>query len=613
VTAHTERPWWTDAVFYQIYPRSFCLADPQGRRRRLGLPGGGEAGGESGVAGGGEAGGESGVAGGGEAGGESTGESAGDRIRDGAGESAGDRIRDGTGESAGDRIRDGAGESAGDRIRDGAGDLEGIRRHLDYLVWLGVDVVWLSPFYTSPMNDFGYDVANYVEVDPSFGSNADFDRLLAAAHDRGLRVIVDFVPNHTSDQHPWFLDARTSRTAEHRDFYVWRDPDPDDGAKPPNNWRRSFGEGPAWTFDESTGQWYLHLFLPEQPDLDWSNPAVVDAMEGVLGHWLERGVDGFRIDVVHALGKDPAFPDAPSHLAGIPWSAQNHDERTHPILRRLRSYLDAWPQQPVSVGEVFLIKTSLVATYYGEDDELHLAFNFPPMFCPFEAACFKRRVAEVEKLLSPRGAWPTWVLSSHDRPRQRTRYGGSERRARAAAVMLLGMRGTPFLYAGEELGLEDALIPDDLAVDPGGRDGCRAPIPWDATAGHGWALDGPPWLPFPPEADRRNVATLTEDTSSILHLYRRLLALRRSSTALRAGSVELVTSPDDVLAVERRAGAEECLVLVNFAAGPVSFTPATTGRLVVEISSAGDGALSAARSSYDGALGPEEAVILRKA
>ncbi|HKH88375.1 MAG TPA: alpha-amylase family glycosyl hydrolase [Acidimicrobiales bacterium] len=539
-------PWWKDAVFYQIYPRSFCLADPAGRRRRL----------------------------------------------------ASDPEPRST--------------PAHDRVRDGAGDLEGVRRHLDHLVWLGVDAIWLSPFYRSPMKDFGYDVSDYRAVDPLFGSTEDFDRLVADAHDRGLRVIVDFVPNHTSDQHPWFLEARSSRESDHRDFYVWRDPDPADPARPPNNWRRSFGEGPAWTFDDVTGQWYLHLFLPEQPDLDWSNRVVVDEMEGVVGYWLDRGVDGFRIDVVHALGKDPSLRDAPAERAAIPWSVQNDDPSTHPILRRLRRYVDSYPQEPVTVGEVFLIDTALVAKYYGDGDELHLAFNFPPMFCPFEARCFKRRVSEIERMLGPIGAWPTWVLSSHDRPRHRTRYGGSERRARAAAVMLLSMRGTPFLYAGEELGLEDAAIPAALVVDPGGRDGCRAPIPWDGAPAHGWALDdGPAWLPWPPEADRRNVTTLADDAGSILHLYRRLLAYRRSTPALRRGDLELLDTSGDVLAVRRTLDGDDRWVAVNFGAEAADWAPAPDARYTVEITSAGDTA-SIAGAEYSRSLGPEEAVILRR-
>lgn len=547
-------PWWKEAVFYQIYPRSFCLADPDGQRSRLGSPGAGAAAQAAGV-----------------------------------------------------------------------GDLEGIRRHLDYLTWLGVDAIWLSPFYRSPMKDFGYDISGYCDVDPLFGSNEDFDRLLADAHDRGLRVIVDFVPNHTSDQHPWFLDARSSRDSPHRDFYIWRDRDRKDPNRPPNNWLRAFGEGPAWTFDKATDQWYLHLFLPEQPDLNWANPAVADAMERVLGHWLDRGVDGFRIDVVHGLGKDPALPDAPAALAGIPYSAQNDDERTHPILRRFRRYVDSWPQEPVTVGEVFLLETALVAKYYGgENDELHLAFNFPPMFCPFEAKCFKHRVTEIEELLGPRKAWPTWVLSSHDRPRHRARYGGSERRARAAAVMLLGMRGTPFLYAGEELGLRDAVIPPDRAVDPGGRDGCRAPIPWDSSPEHGWSLGSSrSWLPFPSEAEEDNVAALAASDSSILHLYRRLLALRHASSALRRGDLDVLESPDDILAVRRHVSDDQRWVVVNFSGveaawqpprppGPPGLTGSGTApALVVEISSGGDGAHAKAGSRYDGRLGPEEAVVLR--
>jgi alpha-glucosidase len=571
-------PWWKDAVFYQIYPRSFCLADPEGRRRRLGL--------STATASGHE----------------------GQAVHD---------VHDVHDEQEAHDTHEAHDEhEAPDRIRDGAGDLEGVRRHLDHLVWLGVDAIWLSPFYRSPMKDFGYDVSDYRAVDPLFGSMEDFDDLLADAHDRGLRVIVDFVPNHTSDEHPWFLDARSSRESAHRDYYVWRDPDPDDAARPPNNWRQALGEGPAWSFDDTTGQWYLHLFLPEQPDLDWSNGAVVDEMEAVLGFWLDRGVDGFRIDVVHALGKDPALPDGPADLAVIPWSAQNDDDRTHPILRRLRRYVDSFAQEAVTVGEVFLINTALVAKYYGEGDELHLAFNFPPMFCPFEARCFKRRVAEVERWLGPRGAWPTWVLSSHDRPRHRTRYGGSERRARAAAVMLLGMRGTPFLYAGEELGLEDATIPAELVVDPGGRDGCRAPIPWDETPEHGWALQArAAWLPFPPETDERNVASLAGDDSSILHLYRRLLAHRRSTPALRRGALELLDAPDDVLAVRRAHGAHDGdhrWVAVNFAAEAVEWAPAGGALYTAEITSGADGARSVAGTEYAGSLGPEEAVILRR-
>jgi alpha-glucosidase len=541
-------PWWQSAVIYQIYPRSFCLADPAGRRARLG--------------------------------------------------------------------HEAATENA---VRDGAGDLEGIRRHLDYLAELGVDAIWLSPFQPSPMADLGYDVSDYCGVDPLFGTMEDFDRLLAEAHERSLRVILDWVPNHTSDQHPWFQEARSSRSSPRRDWYLWRDGRGGDPSQPPNNWKRAFGEGPAWTFDEASGQWYLHLFLPEQPDLNWANPEVREVMADVVRFWLDRGVDGFRIDVTHALGKDPALPDAPDDLAALPYCVLNDEPSTHPILRDLRKLIDSYPQQAVAVGEVFLLSTEQIATYYGDGDELHLAFNFPPMGCGFEAACFRDRIVEAEELLNPRGAWPSWVLSNHDARRHRTRFGGSERRARAAAVMLLGWRGTPFVYAGEELGLEDAVVPPERVVDPGGRDGCRAPIPWDASGDHGWELDGHDgWLPWPPEPDGRNATTLEADPSSILHLYRRLLAARRASPALSLGDLELLDAPDGVLAFRRTLGDDIRVVAINFTevVRPLPFAElgARLGdRWTVEVGSGGPGALATAAGAFAGSLGPEEAVFISPA
>ncbi|MHB1987489.1 MAG: alpha-amylase family glycosyl hydrolase [Acidimicrobiales bacterium] len=548
--ALSPRPWWQGAVIYQIYPRSFCLADPAGRRARLGLPEG----------------------------------------------------------------------SAPDRLRDGAGDLEGVRRHLDHVCELGADAIWLSPINPSPMADFGYDVADYRGVDPLFGDLDTFDELVADAHRRGIRVLVDWVPNHTSDKHPWFKEARSSRQSAYRDFYVWRDPDRDAPERPPNNWKRAFGDGPAWSYDEHTGQWYLHLFLPQQPDLNWANPRVVEEMEAVLDFWLQRGVDGFRIDVVHGLGKPAGLPDVPPGDAETPYSALNDDESTHAILRRLRTRVDRFEQGPVLVGEVFLLSTEKVARYYGDGDELHLAFNFPPMFTPFSAASFRRRLAEIETSLVPRGAWPTWVLSNHDRPRHRTRYGGFERRARATAVMSIGMRGTLFLYAGEELGLEDAEVPGSLAVDPGGRDGCRAPIPWTPDAGHGWELDGSEaWLPFPPHARDIDVSTQNKDPSSVLGLYRRLLEFRRASSALRHGDLEVLElAASEVLAFVRRApemGSEESdvVVIVNFSAVDQEIGPGElggSGPWRVEVSSGGDDARAAEHEDFGGRLGPEEAALL---
>ncbi|MDQ3569817.1 MAG: alpha-amylase family glycosyl hydrolase [Actinomycetota bacterium] len=444
--------------------------------------------------------------------------------------------------------------SFADADGDGVGDLEGIRRHLDHLCWLGVDAVWLSPFFRSPMADFGYDISDHCDVDPLFGALGDFDRLLSEAHDRGLRVLIDWVPNHTSDQHPWFVESRSSRSSAKRDWYVWRDR--------PNNWKAAFGDADAWTWDEATGQYYLHLFLPQQPDLNWANPELVEAMHGVLRFWLDRGVDGFRVDVVHGLGKDPALPDAPSQTAHLPWSSQNDHQSTHAILRDLRRLVDSYAGQRVLVGEVYLLSTRQVAPYYGDGDELHLAFNFPPLYAPWEASAWRHKVDRVVEELDPRGAWPTWVLSNHDNPRHRTRYG-SEARARAAAVLLLTLRGTPFLYAGEELGLADAVIGPERTVDPGGRDGCRAPIPWDASPGHGWP-GADPWLPWPPEPDARNVEEQRRDPGSVLHLYRRLLAARRESAALRVGSWTPLPSPRGVLAYERVADADLRTVIVNY-------------------------------------------------
>ena len=482
---------------------------------------------------------------------------------------------------------------------DGVGDLEGMRRRLDHLAWLGVDALWISPFFRSPMKDFGYDVADYCDVDPVFGTLGDFDRLLQDAHARGLRVLIDWVPNHTSDRHPWFIESRTSRRSPWRDWYVWRDGSPD---RPPNNWLAAFDGAPAWTWDEPTRQWYLHLFLPEQPDLNWAHPAVVTAMHDTLRFWLDRGVDGFRMDVIHGIGKDPALPDHPPELESVWHCAVNDDPRTHELIRGIRRVLEEYPGGRMMVGEVFLLDTGAVAPYYGHGDELHLAFNFPPLFEPWEAPAWRRSIDRVTAELGPRDAWPSWVLSNHDNRRHRTRYG-SEERARAAAVLLLTLRGTPFLYAGEELGLEDAVVPADRTRDPGGRDGCRAPIPWDGSACHGWPVDDP-WLPWPPMAERRNVAALREDESSILHLYRRTLAARRGSLALRLGELLPLPGPPGVLAYEREHLGDQRIVLINFAAEPASF--ALPGEWAVEVASDGRGE----GGRWTDRLGAEQAVVL---
>ena len=482
----------------------------------------------------------------------------------------------------------------GGRGAEGVGDLEGIRRRLDHLEWLGVDAVWICPFYPSPMADFGYDVADYCDVDPLFGTLEDFDRLVADAHARDIRVLVDWVPNHTSDRHPWFLESRSSRESPKREWYIWRDR--------PNNWRAAFG-GNAWTWDEATAQWYLHLFLPEQPDLEWRNPAVVDAMQGVLRFWLDRGVDGFRIDVVHGLGKDPALPDDPPDCA-VPHSSINDHPDAHRILREIRLLADGYPGDRVLVGEVYLLDTSKVARYFGQNDELHLAFDFTSLLAPWDAAGWRACLDRVAAELGPIGAWPTWTLSNHDNPRHRTRYGGSEARARAAAVLLLTLRGSPFLYAGEELGLEDAVVPTDRVVDPGGRDPCRAPVPWDASPTHGWETTDP-WLPWPPSPETRNVESLRDDPGSILHLYRRLLAIRRATPALTRGDLLPLPSPAGVLAYQRGGGDDRRVAAVNFESSPAALN--LDGRWVCEVASDGRGD----NEPYAGTLAGDQAVILR--
>jgi alpha-glucosidase len=462
---------------------------------------------------------------------------------------------------------------------DGVGDLAGIRARLDHLAWLGVDAIWLSPIFPSPMADFGYDVADYCDVDPAFGDLAELDRLVAAAHARGIRVVLDFVPNHSSDRHPWFVASRASRTSPKRDWYVWRDPAP--GGGPPNNWISIFG-GPAWQLDPATGQYYLHSFLVEQPDLNWRNPEVVEAMHGVLRFWLERGVDGFRIDVIHRIAKDPALRDNPPSAtpgAGYGGQLHVHDENhpdVHGMLRGLRALLDRYDSR-MMVGEVYLMDPAAVSTYYGRGDELHLAFNFSFLRSGWDAAAFAAEIARFDALVPAEG-WPDVVLSNHDVPRHASRYDDpvhGEARARVAALMLLTLRGTPFLYYGEELGMRNGAVPRERMRDPLAltlhpslsRDPERTPMHWSAGAGAGFST-GDPWLPLAADLATRNVEAQQADPASILCLYRDLLALRRATPALERGTWRALPAPDGVLAYERRHGESRALVALNFSGEP---------------------------------------------
>jgi alpha-glucosidase len=487
--------------------------------------------------------------------------------------------------------------SFADANGDAVGDLAGLLRRLDYLSALGVDALWLSPIFPSPMLDAGYDISDYRGIDPLFGCLEDFDQLLAAAHQRGLRVLLDFVPNHSSDQHPWFQESRSSKNNPKRDWYIWRDQ--------PNNWRASIDGGSAWTWDETSQQYYLHFFLDQQPDLNWHNPEVVEAMHEVLRFWLDRGVDGFRVDVVHCVGKDQSFADDPRCLAGEAMVHINDQPYSHEVLRGLRLLVDAYPGERVLVGEVNIRSTARVAEYYGASDELHMSFNFPPLDAPWDPVSLRLCIREVEHQLKPVDAWPTWALSNHDNSRHRSRYGGSLRRARAAAVLLLSLRGTPFIYQGEELGLEDALITPQTQVDPGGRDGSRAPLPWLREPPHGWNGKAP-WLPFPPQAAALSVEAQDRDRDSTLQLYRRLLALRKASPALSLGDWQELPSHPQVLAYRRQAGEQQCIVCINFAECAHAFP--LSGDWAVAIASDGQGE----GQSFSGQLGAEQAVILQR-
>ncbi len=453
--------------------------------------------------------------------------------------------------------------SFSDSNLDGVGDLQGVRSRLDYLQWLGVDVIWLSPVFPSPMADFGYDVSDYCDIDPIFGTIGDMDALIGDLHGRGMKLMLDWVPNHTSNEHPWFVESRADRTNPKADWYVWRD-------EPANNWLTAFGVGEsAWEFDQPRGQYYLRLFLREQPDLNWDNPDVEAAMHDTLRFWMDRGVDGFRMDVVHLIGKDLSRNDSDDAIIAnhghVPY---NDVPVTHERLRAIRRVLDEYDGDRTSVGEVYLLDEARMAEYYGSGDELHMSFNFSFLWARWEAAALRTRIRTTLSHLGPRAAWPTWVLSNHDVTRHRERYGGTEAAARVAAVMLLTLPGTPFVYQGEELGLVDAVVPPDRVVDPGGRDGCRAPIPWTAEADSGWP--GGAWLPFAPEVDHRNVGTLQQETDSILHLYRSLLQVRRDQPALHRGTFAMMDRDDDAIVYERGDGERRCVVVLNLGADAIA-------------------------------------------
>jgi alpha-glucosidase len=484
---------------------------------------------------------------------------------------------------------------------DGYGDLRGIIGGLDYLAWLGVDGLWLSPTMPSPDTDWGYDVSDYLGVHPDLGTLADLDELIAQAGARGIRVLLDLVPNHTSSQHAWFVDARSGRDAAHRDYYVWTGPAPDGG--PPNNWLDSTGQS-AWTRDAVTGQYYLHNFLPTQPDLNWWQPAVHEEFRRILAYWFDRGVAGFRIDVAHGLYKDRQLRDNPAADRADPLTGAHglrpvynaNRPQVHGVYRDWRKIARRYAPERLLLGETWVADPALLAPFYGDDDELQLAFNFPFVFAGFTAKAMAAVVRRTTELI-PAGASPVWTASNHDVGRFPTRWcEGDDQRTRLALLVLCTLPGTVVLYYGDEIGMTDVAVPPEQQRDemtrreagqPGNRDRARTPMQWEPGGGF---TTGTPWLPLGDSA-ARSVAGQRADPESVLTLCRDLLALRRAE--LSGGTTyEEVTADGDLWAY--RTGG--LLVLANFSAAAFTW-PGDCGEILLstgEVSFSGDGALTLA-------------------
>jgi alpha-glucosidase len=502
---------------------------------------------------------------------------------------------------------------------DGIGDLEGIRRRLPYLHDLGVDAVWLSPIYRSPMRDFGYDVSDYRAIDPLFGTMEQFERLLADAHALGLKLLLDFVPNHTSDLHPWFEESASSRDNPRRDWYIWANPGPDGG--PPTNWLSIFGGGSAWQWHEPSGQYYYHSFLASQPDLNWRNPAVRQEMWDTLRFWLDKGVDGFRVDVIWHLIKDDLLrddPPNPDYKAGEPRHLQHRAiysadrPEVHEIVAGMRAVIEEYDER-LLIGEVYLPLQRMVA-YYGEHgDGVHFPFNFVLIHTLWQAEDVARTIEEYEAAL-PDGAWPNWVITNHDRPRVAGRVG--EQQAANAGLLLLTLRGTPTLYYGDELAIGEVPVPPERIVDPWpllepetgiNRDPSRTPMQWSDAEYAGFS-PAEPWLPLTEDWRTRNAERMGADEGSLLALYRRLLAIRRSEPALNRGAYRRVLLRGPVLGYERAHGEDRFVVVLNFSAEPQTVElPAQYARAELVLST-----LPEASSSLSPiALRPSEGLLIR--
>jgi alpha-glucosidase len=511
---------------------------------------------------------------------------------------------------------------------DGIGDLNGIRQRLDHIQNIGVKTIWLSPIYPSPMHDFGYDVADYAGIHPMFGTMADFDALLAEVHERDMKLILDLVPNHTSDEHIWFKESRSSRDNAKREWYIWRDPAPDGG--PPNNWLSFFG-GPAWTFDETTGQYYLHQFVTQQPELNYRHPDVLPAMLANMRFWLDKGVDGFRVDVIWLMMKDELLRDEPVNpdWDGVePFGSLQHIYTQgvpgiHDLIRQMRAVLDEYDAR-MMVGEIYLPFEELVAYYGRSHDECHMPFNFHLIANKnWQAATVRQLVADYEAALPP-GAWPNWVLGNHDQHRIASRVGAKQ--ARIANMLLLTLRGTPTTYYGEEIGMENVPIPPEFVQDPPavnqpeiahivGRDPERTPMQWDNSANAGFAPDGVvTWLPVAADYRERNVAHQNEEPASMLRLYRALASLRQAEPALSVGEYAAVeTAVSDIFAYQRTAPhADAFLVALNFS-GKQHTVDLSAVAAQAAIAAASDGQRTGIVDLGNLVLAPNEGLVLRLA
>jgi len=478
---------------------------------------------------------------------------------------------------------------------DGIGDLRGVIKRLDYLQWLGVNILWLTPFYPSPMKDFGYDISDYTGIDPLYGSVYDFDELLAEAHQRDMKLVIDFVPNHTSDQHPWFKEARSSKSDPKRDWYIWKNKNA--RGSYPNNWLSVLG-GSAWEWDQQTDQYYYHAFLKEQPDLNLQNPEVCTAIANVMRFWLDRGIDGFRVDVMWHLAKDKLFrdnPPNPDYKDDMPdcdryLQIYNCDQpEVHKIIGHLRKVIDEYPDR-LLMGEIYL-PLSKTVNYYGKgNDGAQLPSNFELLFLSWQSRAISKAIDEYEAIL-PKDAWPNWVIGNHDRPRLVSRI--DEQQMKNAAILLLTLRGTPIMYYGDEIGMPQVEIPDDEVQDPQGllmpgkhltRDAQRTPMQWNESRNAGFT-SGKPWLRLDEGYKSDNVEVEERRNDSLLSFYKRVIKLRQSEPSLMIGSYGRVYADDNILSYRRAAANHDSfLIVLNLSNELTEFNPGHTsvkGEIVI--------------------------------